>query len=360
MRILEAFGEPVSFGGEENFAVSMLAAMELKGATVDFLTPYYCENPQITELVESLGGNVHVLNLPFAPGKTRKDADAPIRDFLQKEKYDVIHIHSGSTSMLAIYAEAAKASCVEKIIVHAHCAGIPNIKHTIAKTFTASALCRYPDVYLACSKAAADWMFPAKVSRSAQVVRNGIESRRFALDEEVRADRRASLGIRDEKVIGFVGRLCKEKNPAFVLDIVKSLGEGYRALYIGDGECRGELEEEAKKLGIRADFTGAVSNVEDYYQAMDCLVLPSSYEGFSLVTVEAQTSGLPVIVTEAVSKDAAVTELVKFMPCLDAGAWAKTIAAALNKKRRDRTSEIIDGGLDIETVAERIGKIYFE
>ena len=89
-------------------------------------------------------------------------------------------------------------------------------------------------------------------------------------------------------------------------------------------------------------------------------LIPSCYEGFSLVTVEAQTSGLPVIVTEAVSKDAAATDLVKFMPCLDENAWAKAIAAALNKKRRDRTSEIIDGGLDIETVAERIGKIYFE
>lgn len=349
MRILEAFGEPIAYGGEENFVASVLKAMDLHGSKVEMLTPYTCENESIRTSVP-----VHELKLSFAPGQSRKSVKAPIREFLQREKFDVIHIHSGSTSMLAIYAELAAEAGIGRIIVHAHCAGNPNLKHSLALALNSRAISKYPTHHLACSEAAAKWMFPSGVK--SQVVRNGIETARFAYDEALRVKTRAELGISNEKVIGFVGRLCKEKNPAFLLDVAEMTGSAL--LYVGEGELREELAKQAKSRNIKAIFTGAVTDVEKYYQAMDVFALPSQFEGFSLVTLEAQASGLHCIVSDVVSEDLNVTGLVHYLPVSEASLWAGVVTR--ETERINRSEELANNGLDIKDVAEQIGRIYFE
>lgn len=352
MRILEAFGEPIEFGGEEMFVTSFLEAMNIRNAEIELFTPYTCSNVNIRRSYK-----VRALGLPFVAGRSRNNLKEPIREFLATNKYDIIHIHSGSMSMLAIYAQLAAEAGIEKIIVHAHCAGIPNLKHTIARLLTGRALRKYPTSYLACSAKASQWMFPAEIQDRVQVMKNGIDTLRFAYDEGLRVKIRAELGVSDALLIGFVGRLCEEKNPEFLLDIAAQ--NGATLLYVGDGELKDSLETSAESRGIKAIFTGAVADVERYYQAMDCFVLPSRFEGFSLVTLEAQASGLPCIVSDAVSEEINVTSLVERLKPDDPVRWAKAVAEAA-KYRSSRAEELANKGFDIKDVASRIERIYFE
>ncbi len=103
------------------------------------------------------------------------------------------------------------------------------------------------------------------------------------------------------KVIGYVGRISKEKNVGVLLDAfrrLKRLGKGAEEaslLLVGDGPRK------QKKVCAHiphCQVTGFVDNVQDYLKAMDIFVMPSSTETTSLATLEAMASGLPVITTK--------------------------------------------------------------
>ena len=96
----------------------------------------------------------------------------------------------------------------------------------------------------------------------------------------------------------FVGRLVAEKNLDMLMDSFSMLScPGKKLVIVGDGVLRYYLEHVAFEYGIKDDviFIGETKTPEEYYQQADFFVLPSQYESFGQVIVEAMTAGLPVI-----------------------------------------------------------------
>ena len=124
------------------------------------------------------------------------------------------------------------------------------------------------------------------------------------------------LGIGDELVIGHVGRFVDAKNHAFLLDIfseIKKKMPHTKLLLVGDGQLRSEIEAKADGLGIYNDviFTGQRKDAHKYYWAMDVFVMPSLYEGFSIVSLEAQCAGLPCYVSDTVPDEVNISDLYR-------------------------------------------------
>lgn len=128
------------------------------------------------------------------------------------------------------------------------------------------------------------------------------------LDLFVPGDRDASrrdLGLDPDKpLLLWVGRLEKLKGVDILVDAVAELDECDANLLIVGGDdrtagLRGELEEQAAAAGLseRIHFTGAVphDDLPLYYSAADVVVVPSYYESFGLVAVEAMACGTPVV-----------------------------------------------------------------
>ncbi len=96
----------------------------------------------------------------------------------------------------------------------------------------------------------------------------------------------------------FVGRLVKQKS---VSTLLKSIGhlkkENIRLTIVGDGVLSGELKELTKQLNIenKVVFVGAKKNIEGYFNTADIFVLPSIWEGFGIVILEAFRSKLAVV-----------------------------------------------------------------
>ena len=90
MRILEAFGEPISYGGQESFVMNVLESMDPENIEADLLSPYYCDNKGIINRIRARGGEVYTLGCSFRPGRSRNNTVASVRDFLKKHSYDVI------------------------------------------------------------------------------------------------------------------------------------------------------------------------------------------------------------------------------------------------------------------------------
>ena len=368
LKILEAFGEPISYGGQESFVINLIQHMDLSGFRVDFLTPYYCDNIYYEKIIKESGGNLYTLGKKFQPGKNRFNINMSINKFFINNKYDIVHIHSGSISILGIITYYAKKTGVKKIIVHSH-SGIEkqNLRNTILKKCCSFFLRNRVNYYCACSKLAGAAKFDDNIQhKKLLIVKNGVDLEKFTYNKEKRNYLRKQLNI-DAKclLIGNVGRFSYEKNHDFLIDVfyeVMKQIDNIKLILIGNGPLENAIREKVRKLNIenKVIFCGVVNNVYDYLQAMDVFLFPSKFEGLGLACVEAQAVGLDCFVSDKCSSELKITELVQYLS-LNIGAkkWAKCIIEQQNTiKRSDKGAELLKAGYDIKTTAEFVRKLY--
>ena len=360
------FGEPLSHGGQEAFIFSVLERINMDDLQIDFFTPYYSDNKRYEDLIAEKGGELYTGDLLFAPGSSRKNIIQPLKNVLYKNKYDVVHIHSGSISVLAYAAETAKKMGVNKVIVHSHAAGLnKNIKYRLTRLINNYRLSKYPDVYCACSIEAGEWKFPQKiVDRDLVILKNGINIDKFYYNPETRGMIRNQLDVEEDTIlIGQVGRLSAAKNHAFSMKLFQELqsrSERYMMIFVGDGELRDEIEGYINSNGLNGKIilVGNVDNVQDYMNAMDVLLFPSLHEGFGIVAIEAQATGLPVIVSEGIPKSVDLNGKVKFNRLDDIKSWINDIENVVKIPRNNGAPIVVDQKYDSDSVASEVRNLY--
>lgn len=367
MKVIEVFGEPVLSGGQEAFVFEILKNINMKNLHIDCLTAYEWGNESYRQIVEEHGGTAYELGLPFQPGKSRMNIVDPFREFLQNHFYDVVHIHSGSISALAVMASVADNAGIKKVIVHSHSTGYnDNLKHKVLRFMASLSMKKHVSIYCACSKEAAEWKFMPPYARQARIIKNGIDTSRFAFNTAKRNEYRKKLGISETCfVVGHVGRFSYAKNQTFLINVFKHLTEEVtdsKLLLIGEGEDRETIETQIQGLGLtdKVILTGNVGNVQDYLQAMDVFVFPSHFEGFGIVVLEAQAAGLPCVVSDCVPQAAGIVDDIVFLNLKDTpvSIWTENIIQFKSYKREDRAELIKNAGYDIKSTAETVRKLY--
>lgn len=104
----------------------------------------------------------------------------------------------------------------------------------------------------------------------------------------------------DSCLILVVGALKTAKNHRFLLDVLAGMDDKKRMVLVGDGPLRDVLGQRCKELGIssRVDFIGTSQNPYGWMKHADVLAVPSLYEGFGLVLVEAASLDTPVVASD--------------------------------------------------------------
>lgn len=129
------------------------------------------------------------------------------------------------------------------------------------------------------------------------VILNGVDRER-CLPLRQRDVVRQEWGLTPAEVaVGFVGRLSPEKNPLAVSEAVRALGSGYRAVYVGKGYGV-DMRPAARHISPDAIFVPPMHQIGDALNALDCMIMASPAEGFSLALVECLVAGLPLVTTE--------------------------------------------------------------
>ncbi len=139
------------------------------------------------------------------------------------------------------------------------------------------------------------WLNPNKI----RVIYNGIEMKRFTGPSK--KNLRAELGIpRTNYIYGFVGQLDERKGVKTLLESFAMLSQKYHRttlLMVGEGKLQSRLEKMAGQCRGQVVFAGFRDDVADVMKIIDALVLPSLWEGFGIVLIEAMAAGKPVITT---------------------------------------------------------------
>jgi len=122
----------------------------------------------------------------------------------------------------------------------------------------------------------------------------------------VREEHRRRLGVSsDSRLLVFVGRLDRQKDPLLLLDAFARCAmpdPGLHLVVVGDGALRGEVEGGivSRGLSTRVTLLGALNaaNIAGWLRAADLFVLSSAYEGMPIAVLEALACGLPVASTD--------------------------------------------------------------
>jgi glycosyltransferase involved in cell wall biosynthesis len=151
---------------------------------------------------------------------------------------------------------------------------------------------------VAVSRGVADELrrFYPSMSERVDVIPNGVDRDRFRPDPMARTEVRKELGLGpDDLLLVFVGSEWSGKGLAHAVD---ALGDapGWHLAILG----RGDTERYASRAAAagaadRVHFVGRRRDPERYYAAADAFTLPSEYEAFPLVALEALSAGLPIL-----------------------------------------------------------------
>ena len=335
--------------------------------------------------VEALGGKVyhiprfHVINY-FSYKKAWKEF------FWAHPEIKIVQGHMTSTA--AIYLPIAKKAGVGITIAHARSAGVDaGIKGYLTR-FLRRNLYKKCDYRFTCSALAGEAVFgdQRKEERKARFIPNAIEVDKFAFEKETRKQIRYELGIEDKFVIGHVGRFSPVKNHKYMLQILEQCLQIEKEkklpqtvmMFLGDGSLKEEIQSQAITMGLtsRILFMGNKADVYRYYQALDYFLLPSFYEGLPGTAIEAQASGLSGILSDTITREAVVTDLlqmesIKKEPSL----WAEKImnkcqqlaedfpleteAAWEGNQEREKYAKVVkQASFDVKVQAKRMQKFY--
>lgn len=287
---------------------------------------------------------------------------------IQKQKYDVVHVH-GSSAILAIDLFAAFLGGCKVRIAHSRNTKCDHrIIDKILRPFF-YALCTER---FACGEDAGKWLFG---NRPFKVIKNAKNLEKFTYDEETRIRVRGENAWENKTVYGHVGNFNYQKNHEFLIEIfAKIIEEDEQSVLVlmGTGkEYFEKAQSKVKELGLQNSvvFLGSINNVDEYLQAMDIMLFPSRFEGLPNVVLEWQIAGLPAIISDKITKECGITDLVKYVS-IDNGIspWIKEISAAkthiLNSDRHSLSIvaklDLKKAGFDISESATLLKQYYLE
>jgi glycosyltransferase involved in cell wall biosynthesis len=254
------------------------------------------------------GGRVAGFDIGHKPAASDYSAIKQVRRYLiQHGPFDVVHCHSTKAGLVGRLS-ALRLGARVIYTPHAFFSMSPEngLAGRSAIRLLEFSLSLISDAIICVSQEELDHAVGLGIAPfKLHVVPNGIDERVARRAKLRRAEMRRRFGLAQNDVcIGFVGRLAPQKDPqlllAAFLRIIAELPPDVRLVLVGDGPLMPDLTAMAGKAGVndRVHLAGEIDGLTAM-SAFDVFALPSRYEGFPYVLLEALAMSLPVVATAA-------------------------------------------------------------
>lgn len=325
---------------------------------IKFDVIYFADKPETRKSdIEALGGRVFKIDPP-----SPKDLlTGKMNGFFaqHKDEWQALHIHCPHFAVFI--APYAKKAGIKKIAVHCH-----TTEYSLAGNGRRNQLLALYAKYFvkdkfACSNNAGQLWFGSK---KFTVLNNAIDAEAYAFNQTARDTVRKQMNLENAFVVSHIGRTdIAQKNHPFLLEIfaeIKKKKSNAKLLLIG-ANSNNKLDGICKKLGISEDviFLGVRNDVANILQGCDAFVFPSISEGLPVSVIEAQAAGLPVVMSDAITKEVVVTkEAVQLSLDQPAELWAEKIIELSKLDRKNNLEIMNSSGWNISNTASQLVKYY--
>lgn len=368
IRVLNVFGV-MNMGGAETMTMNVYRHIDRNNIQFDFLCMSN-KKGDYEEEIKSLGGKIYKISAPSDVGYIKHIKDI-INICKKYGPYQAIHIptmfHSGIVCLAAYIAK------VPIRIVHSHSASEDDksMKRKIYNIICRRLINFFSTEKLACGEAARDFLFGnnKRAKKDVIILKNGIDIQKFSnVDIEEKLKIKEQLNVSENDfVIGHIGSFVKVKNHKFFIKLAKAMKNKnmkFKILLIGDGELKGKIEEEIKENNLEDKFilTGKRNDINMMISVMDVFVMPSLYEGFPMVLIEALASGKNCVVSDTISKEVDIDKgSIDFVNLNDdIQIWIDKIIKQAKRtvNKQSRIKILQENGFSIEDTTNILTKIY--
>lgn len=354
----------VSLTGEgiANYLYNYLTHIDLNKFNVDIVINNSEKIGIYEKKLKSIGINIIKIT---SYEKNTKEWLKQLDEIMKSQKYDIIEGHVGIRSNFI--CKLAKKNNIPIRVIHTHIAYEPeNIIKKLFRILCNNIYSKYVTNYFGCSKDALNWTFGHLINgKKCYIINNAISIGDFLFNETDRKKYRRFFNLENDFVIGSVGRLCFQKNQVFLLEIFKNIldiSNNSKLMLVGDGPDRDLIERKIEEYKIQDNviFTGLRNDVPKLINCFDSFVLPSRYEGFGIVYLEAQINQLNCFATEErVPKQVKISSNMHFISeKLNAKEWASIIVK--ESLERENINKINFREFDIKEQAKKLEKIYMK
>lgn len=366
LRVLHVLGA-MNRGGAETFVMNVFRHVDRTQVVFDFAvnTDQRCH---FDEEIRDLGGRIFEHAAPRIVG-IRRWTGTFARTLRTAGPFAAVHSHLQHFSGFVL-REAARHG-VARRIAHSHnerdgCRD--TLVRRVYRWHTRVLLIRHATHLVGCSANANRALFGSGVRRSA-VIANGIDMDMFRDERTPVGEDRRTLGVPSEAlVVGHVGRFDVQKNHPAVIDVFEAVHArtpGSVLVLAGGGRLEQDVRAlvNRKGLGNSVVFLGVRADIPRVLRTFDVLLLPSLWEGFPVVLVEAQAAGVPCVVSDRVTKDADLRIVPFHSLPLSAPplAWANAVLASAAVPRPDwsvRRDAVVAGDCDIQQSVRHMMALY--
>ena len=242
---------------------------------------------------------IDTINLPTR-GKLDWSAIKRLRTVLENYNVDIVHSHDFKSDF---YVMLASHGTNIKKIATAHGSTRDSIIKRVYLEIDENFIYRKMDRIVAVSDGVARGLKKKGIQqKQICVIKNGFDLELLKRQNN-QAENKRNLHIRSDKTnFAIVGRLYPDKGHRFFLQaFAKTISVHPKAvlLIIGDGPARKSIEDQIKALGLEnfVNMCGVVNNMQEVYERINCLVIPSLREGLPYVLLEAAANLVPVLAT---------------------------------------------------------------
>ncbi|WP_010630803.1 glycosyltransferase [Sporolactobacillus vineae] len=347
------YGLGTSVGGMEEYVMNLFRTIDKSKYVFDIIPHggkfFYAERE-----VNELGGKVYKISAQAKhPLQSMKELNQCLKAL--RLSHTILYFQSCGFYNIVPFLLARKYHYT--IITHGHNTrddrrhAAVQLLHLIHRIYVR----RISKYCFACSRAAGAWIFGKRSVRQNKVhiINNAIDCEKFRFREDVRQAVRKQLNIDSDTVIGHVGRFVDQKNHDFLIDLFSAIhqrNEQTKLLMIGEGELRPVVEKKVNALGLDQAvlFLGKRKDIPELMWIMDAFVLPSRFEGLPVSAVEAQAAGLPLVLSDTISRETKLTDRVQFCSLeKPVSYWAERVLSD-TAEHKDTTEELKTSGFDLK------------
>ena len=290
-------------GGVESFLLNYYRHIDREKIQFDFLCNSHNPVAYEDELIKLGGRTFHIA----ARSQSYQLYQEELKQVFDERanEWDAIWVNVCSLANID-YLKMAKKYGITKRIIHSHNSQNMDGKlRVLLHKLNRWSIKNIATDFWACSEDAAKWFYSDDTLKKSIVIRNAIDVNRVQFDEEKRKETRKKYGWEDQFVIGNIGRLHFQKNQTFCLDVfshyIKNNPDSVM-VFVGQGEDEQKLKTKTQELGIedKVYFVGVQKDIQAWLSCFDLFLFPSLFEGLSVVALEAQANGVPVLASKDV------------------------------------------------------------